>query len=134
MSKVGCKKCQEITENQPQISVFNPIQTQLQKPAFTFKKIHILSLLWDRFRVKHKIYLELTGTASCELHQIVSVCPCYTLQVSDLKEHELEWVARHLGYDISVHRENYRLHDDTAEVVKVGEVNSTKYICLYQAK
>ena len=94
----------------------------------------MLSLLWDSFRDQHKIYLELSGTASCELHQIVSVCPCYTLQVSDLKEHELEWVARHLVHDSSVHREYYRLHDKTAEVVKVGEVNSTKYICLFQAK
>ena len=52
----------------------------------------------------------------------MSVCPCYTLQVLDLKEHELEWVARHLGHDISVHREYYRLRDNTAEVVKVGKL------------
>lgn len=40
----------------------------------------------------------------------------------DLKEHELEWVARHLGHDIKVHREFYRLHSNTAEVVKVGKL------------
>ena len=36
--------------------------------------------------------------------------PCYTSQILDVKEHELEWVARHPCYDISVHREYYRPH------------------------
>ena len=40
----------------------------------------------------------------------------------DLKEHKLEWVARHLGHDIKVHREFYRLHSNTAVVVKVGKL------------
>ena len=39
-------------------------------------------------------------------------------QILSLKE-ELDWLARHLGHDIRVHREYYRLHDSTIEIAKV---------------
>ncbi len=39
-------------------------------------------------------------------------------QVIDLSESELDWLARHMGHDIAVHREYYRLHDSTLEVAK----------------
>jgi len=42
-------------------------------------------------------------------------------QILDLQENELDWLARHLGHDIRVHREHYRLHDSTIELAKVGK-------------
>ena len=36
-------------------------------------------------------------------------------QILDLQENELDWLARHLGHDISVHREYYRLHESTID-------------------
>lgn len=55
-------------------------------------------------------------------------------QIIDLKESELEWLARHMGHDLSVHREYYRLHDSTLELSKVSrlllavdEGNSSKW-------
>lgn len=55
-------------------------------------------------------------------------------QIIDLKESELEWLARHMGHDLSVHREYYRLHDSTLELSKVSrlllavdEGNATKW-------
>jgi len=43
-------------------------------------------------------------------------------QILDLQENELDWLARHLGHDIRVHREYYRLHDSTIELAKVGKL------------
>jgi hypothetical protein len=34
----------------------------------------------------------------------------------------LEWLARHLGHSIKVHKEFYRLQSNVAEVVKVGKL------------
>ena len=41
-------------------------------------------------------------------------------QVLDLQEKELDWLARHMGHDIRVHREYYRLHESTLELAKVS--------------
>ena len=43
-------------------------------------------------------------------------------QILDLQKNELDWLARHLGHDIRVHREYYRLHDSTIELAKVGKL------------
>lgn len=43
-------------------------------------------------------------------------------QIIDLSESELEWLARHMGHDLSVHREYYRLHDSTLELSKVSRL------------
>ena len=40
-------------------------------------------------------------------------------QVLALKEMEVDLLARHLGQDINVHREVYRLHESTIEISKV---------------
>ncbi len=34
-------------------------------------------------------------------------------QVLALKETEVDWLARHLGHDINIHREVYRFHEST---------------------
>ena len=43
-------------------------------------------------------------------------------QVLSLKNTELDWLARHLGHDIQVHREFYRLHESTIEIAKVSKL------------
>ncbi len=43
-------------------------------------------------------------------------------QVIDLNSAELAWLANHMGHDISVHREYYRLHDSTLELSKVSRL------------
>ena len=44
------------------------------------------------------------------------------LQVLNLKEGELEWLANHLGHDINIHRDVYRLHESTMEITKVSKL------------
>ncbi|XP_025834091.1 uncharacterized protein LOC112905601 isoform X2 [Agrilus planipennis] len=48
---------------------------------------------------------------------VATVC-----QVFNLKESECDWLARHLGHDIRVHREFYRLHENTVELTKVSRL------------
>ena len=43
-------------------------------------------------------------------------------QVLSLKETEVDWLARHLGHDIRVHRDFYRLHESTIEIAKVSKL------------
>ena len=43
-------------------------------------------------------------------------------QVLNLQESEVDWLARHMGHDLSVHREFYRLHESTVELAKVGSL------------
>ena len=43
-------------------------------------------------------------------------------QVRSLKETEVDWLARHLGHDIRVHRDFYRLHQSTIEIAKVSKL------------
>ena len=38
--------------------------------------------------------------------------------ILSLKETEIDWLARHLGHDIQVHRDFYRLHESTREIAK----------------
>lgn len=40
----------------------------------------------------------------------------------DLKENELEWLATHMGHDLRVHREYYRLPENTLQTAKVGKL------------
>ena len=43
-------------------------------------------------------------------------------QIVDLTDSELEWLARHLGHDVRVHRDYYRLHEHTIELSKVSRL------------
>ena len=40
----------------------------------------------------------------------------------DLKENELDSLADHMGHNIAVHRQYYRLPSTTVEVAKVGKL------------
>jgi len=42
--------------------------------------------------------------------------------VLNLSEQELQEVARHMGHELSVHRQYYRLQDDIVELAKVSKV------------
>ena len=63
-------------------------------------------------------------------------------QVLSLKEHEIGWLAKHLGHDIRTHREYYRLHDSTIELAKVSKLllatdscnRSFGYLCMMPNK
>nr|XP_023028017.1 uncharacterized protein LOC111516064 [Leptinotarsa decemlineata] len=44
------------------------------------------------------------------------------VQVFDLKESESDWLARHLGHDIRIHRDFYRLHESAVELTKVSRI------------
>lgn len=48
---------------------------------------------------------------------IATVC-----QVFNLSENETDWLARHLGHDIRIHREFYRLHDSSVELAKISRI------------
>lgn len=43
-------------------------------------------------------------------------------QIFNLTENETDWLARHLGHDIRVHRDFYRLHDSSIELTKVSRI------------
>lgn len=43
-------------------------------------------------------------------------------QILNLNENQLEWVANHLGHDIRVHRDFYRLPDEVIQVAKVSQL------------
>ena len=48
---------------------------------------------------------------------IATVC-----QVIDMTNAELDWLAKHLGHDIQVHRDFYRLQESTIEIAKVSKL------------
>lgn len=44
------------------------------------------------------------------------------VQIINLTENETDWLARHLGHDIRVHRDFYRLHESAVELTKVSRL------------
>ena len=38
------------------------------------------------------------------------------------QKNELDWPARHLGHDITLHRQYYQLHESTLELAKVSKL------------
>lgn len=48
---------------------------------------------------------------------VATVC-----QLFNMSENEYDWLARHLGHDITVHREFYRLHESAIELTKVSRI------------
>ncbi|CAH1115846.1 unnamed protein product [Psylliodes chrysocephalus] len=49
-------------------------------------------------------------------------CVATVCQVFDLTENEYDWLARHLGHDVRVHREFYRLQENAVELTKVSRL------------
>ena len=43
-------------------------------------------------------------------------------QLEDMNESEMEWLANHMGHDIHVHKEYYRLPQTTIEMAVVGNL------------
>eukprot|EP00794_Sanderia_malayensis_P021033 gene21033-23086_t len=81
-----------------------------------------------------KRYLRGPGCLAAVVIQCKLICPelikstklrkyvATVSQIIDLNNSELEWLANHMGHDISVHREYYRLHDSTLELSKVSRL------------
>lgn len=46
----------------------------------------------------------------------------YFVQLIDLTQGELEWLAKHMGHEIDIHKMAYRIHTAAVEVAKVGKV------------
>lgn len=48
---------------------------------------------------------------------------CATVrQLADLDENSMRWLADHLGHNLDVHREFYRLRESTIEITKVARL------------
>lgn len=48
---------------------------------------------------------------------------CATVsQIADLKEGDLSWLADHMGHNLNIHREFYRLKESTVELTKVARI------------
>jgi hypothetical protein len=45
-----------------------------------------------------------------------------TAQAMNLAENEMDWLANHLGHDIKVHRQFYRLQESSVELAKVSKL------------
>ena len=59
-----------------------------------------------------------TVITSTKMRKYVStVC-----QLFNLTEAKTDWLARHLGHDIRVHRDFYRLHESAIELAKVSRL------------
>ena len=43
-------------------------------------------------------------------------------QIINLEKNELEWLAKHMGHDLSIHNQYYRLADSTLELAKVSKL------------
>lgn len=43
-------------------------------------------------------------------------------QILSLDDNQMEWLANHLGHDLSVHRQFYRLPDEVIQVAKVSQL------------
>ena len=44
------------------------------------------------------------------------------LQVLNLKEGELHWLAKHLGHELNIHKAFYQLHESNIEMSKVTKL------------
>ena len=43
-------------------------------------------------------------------------------QLVDMDENEMGWLAKHLGHDLDVHKEFYRMQESTLEMAVVGNL------------
>jgi hypothetical protein len=44
------------------------------------------------------------------------------LQITDLSSGELKWLANHMGHNVNIHENVYRLHDSVIELAKVSRL------------
>ena len=49
-------------------------------------------------------------------------CFLYAVQIAGLTKGELEWLANHMGHEVSIHEAIYRLQDSTVEMAKVSRL------------
>ena len=56
---------------------------------------------------------------------VIRTLGCFMLQLIDMEQGELEWLSRHLGHELNIHKSAYQLHRAAVEVMKVGKVLMT---------
>lgn len=39
-----------------------------------------------------------------------------------MKPGELEWLSNHMGHEVNIHKQSYRLHTTAVEIAKVGRM------------
>ena len=44
-------------------------------------------------------------------------------QLVDMDQNEMGWLAKHLGHDIHIHKEFYRMYESTLEMAVVGNLH-----------
>lgn len=49
----------------------------------------------------------------------------YFTKLLDMTSSELTFLSNHMGHDVGTHTNNYRLHDSTIEITKVGRLLMT---------
>jgi len=65
--------------------------------------------------------LELESSERIHSTELRKFCSTVS-QIADLSENDLRWLADHLGHNLDVHREYYRLKDSTVELSKVSRI------------
>jgi hypothetical protein len=44
------------------------------------------------------------------------------VQITDLSSGELKWLANHMGHEVNIHEQVYRIHDSTIELAKISKL------------
>ena len=92
-------------------------QVFLCPPVWRLNESHSPLGLSDKLCTGLKLEEPYLLTTTCLRKYVATVS-----QVLDLQEKELDWLARHMGHDVRVHREYYRLHESTLELAKVSKI------------
>ncbi|KAF5276948.1 hypothetical protein FQR65_LT16128 [Abscondita terminalis] len=96
------------------VAVDNPYVFALGSNSMSYLRGHdCIRTICQQANLKHPDYI--TGTKLRKY--VATVC-----QLLNLNENETDWLARHLGHDIRVHRDFYRLHENTVEATKISRL------------
>jgi len=39
-----------------------------------------------------------------------------------MQPNELDWLSKHMGHNVEMHKQKYRLHDAACEITKIGRL------------
>ncbi|XP_050514061.1 uncharacterized protein LOC126889627 [Diabrotica virgifera virgifera] len=96
-----------ISKNNPYI--FAPAESEIGH----LRGHDCLKSMCNEVNLQHPEYI--TGTKLRKYIATVS-------QIFNLGKNEADWLARHLGHDIRVHRDFYRLHENAVEATKISRL------------
>ena len=63
---------------------------------------------------------QITTAKPGHIYQLKKIC-CFVSQLVDMNESEMGWFTNHLGHDIDVHKEFYRLPQTTLDLAVVAK-------------